>query len=189
MNTYELFGLSAICLLCLLLLIVLYLWPQEQGRHLTFSHHAASSRNATVFYAFIFALTLPVLSWVTASYLNPKVPARCTCHDHHFACYASTNRLHAISTSWSHNTNSSYPRTFIGRPSVDPASKFRPLWNTTRGSYSAHLDSSSWHVGGSCNWIIPPPLCSLVPNCLLFYVLCSIHCHPCIVGAGGILVL
>jgi len=72
MNTYELFGLSAICLLCLLLLIVLYLWPQEQGRHLTFSHHAASSRNATVFYAFIFALTLPVLAWVTASYLTPK---------------------------------------------------------------------------------------------------------------------
>lgn len=93
--------------------------------------------------------------------------------------------LHTISTSWSHNTHPSYPRTFIGRPSMDPASKFRPVWNTTRGSYSAHLDSSSWHVGGSYSRIIPPPLCSLVPNCLLSYVLCGIYCHPCIVRAGG----
>jgi len=51
------------------LLITVTRWPG--GLHMTFSQHAATSRQSKIFYALLFLITLPLLMWFFVEWLVP----------------------------------------------------------------------------------------------------------------------
>lgn len=57
---YKYFGFISVMLLLLGLWFVIWRWPQ--GKHMTFSQHVAQYKSATIYYFFLFALTLPLLN-------------------------------------------------------------------------------------------------------------------------------
>lgn len=57
---YKYLGLISITFLLVGLWFVIWRWPQ--GKHVTFSQHVAQHKSATIYYFFLFALTLPLLN-------------------------------------------------------------------------------------------------------------------------------
>lgn len=53
-------GLISITFLLVGLWFVIWRWPQ--GKHMTFSQHVAQHKSATIYYFFLFAITLPLLN-------------------------------------------------------------------------------------------------------------------------------
>lgn len=66
---YRYFGLLSITLLLVGLWFVVWQWPQ--GKHMTFSQHAAQHKSATIFYFFLFAATLPLLNLFFVKWFTP----------------------------------------------------------------------------------------------------------------------
>ena len=58
--SYKYFGLLSIALLFAGLWFVVWRWPQ--GKHMTFSQHVAQHKSASIYYFFLFAITLPLLN-------------------------------------------------------------------------------------------------------------------------------
>lgn len=58
--SYKYLGLLSIVLLLVGLWFVVRKWPQ--GKHMTFSQHVAQHKSASVYYFFLFAVTLPLLN-------------------------------------------------------------------------------------------------------------------------------
>ncbi len=57
---YKYLGLISVTLLLVGLWFVVWRWPQ--GKHMTFSQHVAQHKSATIYYFFLFAITLPLLN-------------------------------------------------------------------------------------------------------------------------------
>ena len=53
-------GLISITFLLVGLWFVIWRWPQ--GKHMTFSQHVAQHKSATIYYFFLFSITLPLLN-------------------------------------------------------------------------------------------------------------------------------
>lgn len=62
-------GLISIITLLAGLWFVVRKWPQ--GKHLTFSQHVAQHKSATVYYFFLFAVTLPLLNIFFVKWFTP----------------------------------------------------------------------------------------------------------------------
>lgn len=67
---YTYLGLVSVVLLLLGLWFVVWRWPQ--GTHLTFSQHAAQHKSATIYYFFLFAVTLPLLNVFFIKWFVPQ---------------------------------------------------------------------------------------------------------------------
>ncbi len=66
---YQYLGLLAITSLLIGLWFVVWRWPQ--GKHMTFSQHVAQHKSATIYYFFLFAVTLPVLNIFFVKWFTP----------------------------------------------------------------------------------------------------------------------
>jgi hypothetical protein len=67
--SYRYLGLISIALLIAGLWFVVWKWPQ--GKHMTFSQHAAQYKSATIYYFFLFAVTLPLLNIFFIKWFTP----------------------------------------------------------------------------------------------------------------------
>lgn len=68
--SYKYLGLLTTALLLAGLWFVVWRWPQ--GKHMTFSQHAAQHKSATIYYFFLFALTLPLLDVFFIAWFVPR---------------------------------------------------------------------------------------------------------------------
>lgn len=62
-------GLISIVALLAGLWFVVWRWPQ--GKHMTFSQHVAQHKSATIYYFFLFAVTLPLLNIFFIKWFTP----------------------------------------------------------------------------------------------------------------------
>jgi len=66
---YKYLGFISVVLLLTGLLFVVWKWPQ--GKHMTFSQHVAQHKSATIYYFFLFAITLPLLNIFFIKWFTP----------------------------------------------------------------------------------------------------------------------
>jgi hypothetical protein len=66
---YKYLGFISIIILLVGLWFVVWRWPQ--GKHMTFSQHVAQHKSATIYYFFLFVITLPLLNIFFVKWFTP----------------------------------------------------------------------------------------------------------------------